>query len=108
MKKSLKPTLTYVLSILGLLCCCIGGLGVLLSGPAALIAHNKIKAAQLDPDAYKGTTKALETAKIIAIIITVINALYLILTIYQISTGDFMEEFQREYQKAMEEMQQTT
>ena len=37
MKKQLNTTLTYALSIIGLLCCCFGGLGFLLSGPAFLI-----------------------------------------------------------------------
>jgi len=52
MKKSLNTTLIYVLSILGLLCCCFAGLGFLLSGPAYLIANKKLKEAQLNPDGY--------------------------------------------------------
>jgi hypothetical protein len=32
MKKQLNTTLIYVLSIFGLLCCCFGGFGFLLSG----------------------------------------------------------------------------
>ena len=53
MKKQLNTTLIYVLSILGLLCCCFGGLGFLLSGPAYLMAHNKVKDASENPMTMK-------------------------------------------------------
>ena len=105
MKKQLNPTLTYVLSIIGLLCCCFGGLGVLLSAPAYFIANNKIKDAQLNPDNYEGDVNAMNTAKIVALVITIINALYLLWTIYRIATGDW-DEIQRAWQEAMEKAQQ--
>ena len=73
MKKQLNTTLTYVLSIIGLLCCCFGGLGFLLSGPAFLIARNKIKDATQNPDEFDGNFKAMNTAKIVALIILIIN-----------------------------------
>ena len=49
MKKQLNTTLIYVLSISGLLCCCIWGLGLFLSGPAFLIAHGKVKDYEQNP-----------------------------------------------------------
>ncbi|WP_044397388.1 CCC motif membrane protein [Lacinutrix sp. Hel_I_90] len=104
MKKKLNPTLVYVLSIIGLLCCCVAGLGVLLSAPAYFIASSKIKAAQLNPEEYEGDIKAMNTAKIVALVITIINAVYLIYNIYYISTGGFEESMQR-YQEMMEQMQ---
>ncbi|WP_452218555.1 CCC motif membrane protein [Lacinutrix undariae] len=104
MKKKLNPTLTYVLSITGLLCCCFGGLGVLLSAPAYFIANSKIKDAQLNPDDYEGDTKAMNTAKIIALVIMIINILYLTYYIYFLSTGGY-EEIMIQYQEAMEQMQ---
>ncbi|WP_034058193.1 CCC motif membrane protein [Lacinutrix jangbogonensis] len=105
MKKKLNPTVVYVLSIVGLLCCCFGGLGILLSAPAYFIAGNKIKDAQLNPDAYEGETKPMETAKLVAMIIMIINVLYLIYTIYQISTIGW-DEMNRTWQEAIEQAQQ--
>ena len=95
MKKQLNPTLTYVLSILGLLCCCFGGLGVILAAPAYFIANNKIKDAQLNPDSYEGNLNAMSTAKTIALVVLIINVLYLIYTIYQISTVGWDEMMER-------------
>ncbi|MBT4915722.1 MAG: hypothetical protein HON66_02750 [Formosa sp.] len=104
MKKQLNTTLTYVLSIIGLLCCCIGGFGFLLSGPAFLIAHNKIKDAKQNPDDYEGNFNAMNTAKIVALIILIINLLYLFYNIYLYSTGGFDDVF-LEFQEAMKEIE---
>ena len=105
MKKSLNTTLIYILSILGLLCCCFGGLGFLLSGPAYLMANKKLKDAQLNPDDYEGNINAMETAKTVALVVLIINVLYLLYTIYSIATGDF-NEVQEEWRKMMEEINQ--
>ena len=106
MKKSLNTTVVYILSIFGLLCCCFGGLGFLLSGPAYLMANKKIKDAELNPEDYEGSVSAMNTAKIVALIILAINLLMFIRTIYVIATGDF-SEFQNEWEKAMEELNQS-
>lgn len=105
MKKSLNTTLIYILSILGLLCCCFGGLGFLLSGPAYLMANKKLKDAQLNPEDYEGNINAMETAKTVALVVLIINVLYLLYTIYSITTGDF-SEVQEEWRKMMEEINQ--
>jgi len=104
MKKQLNPTLVYVLSVLGLICCCFAGLGIVLAGPAYFIANNKIKDAQLNPDDYEGDIKAMETAKIIALVVTIICALYLVYNIYYFSTGGW-EESMEKYKEAMEQFQ---
>ena len=106
MKKSLNTTLVYILSIIGLLCCCFGGLGFLLSGPAYLMANKKIKDAELYPDDYEGSISAMNTAKTVALIILIINVLNLLYSIYVLATGDF-SEFQKEFEKAMEEINQS-
>lgn len=106
MKKSLNTAIIYVLSIVGLLCCCVGGLGFLLSGPAYLMANKKIKDAELNPEDYEGSISAMNTAKTVALVILIINVLYLLYTIYVLATGDF-SEFQKEFEKAMEEMNQS-
>lgn len=104
MKKQLNTTLTYVLSIIGLLCCCFGGLGFLLSGPAFLIARNKIKDATQNPDEFDGNFKAMNTAKIVALIILIINLLYLTYNLYVYSSGGFDDVF-IQFQEAMKEIE---
>ncbi len=104
MKKQLNPTLIYVLSIIGLLCCCVAGFGIFLAGPAYFIANNKIKDAQLNPEEYEGDIKQIETAKIIALVVLIINVLYLIYSIYQISTIGW-DEMMEQSRQMMEEYQ---
>lgn len=104
MKKQLNTTLTYVLSIIGLLCCCFGGLGFLLSGPAFLIARNKIKDATQNPDEFDGNFKAMNTAKIVALIILIINLLYFAYNVYLYSSGGFDDVFVQ-FQEAMKEIE---
>ena len=107
MKKQLNPTLIYVLSILGLLCCCLGGLGVFLAAPAYFIANNKIKNAQLYPDEYEGNIKSMNTAKIIALVVTIICAITLIYNIYDLATGgwesrqEFLKDFMEGYRQGI-------
>lgn len=104
MKKQLNTTLTYVLSIIGLLCCCFSGLGFLLSGPAFLIARNKIKNATQNPDEFDGNFKAMNTAKIVALIILIINLLYFAYNVYLYSSGGFDDVFVK-FQEAMKEIE---
>lgn len=88
--EKLNPTSIYVLSIVSFLCCCFGGLGVLLAGPAFIMANNKLKDANTNPDKYDATSvKNMKTAKIIALVALIINALYLIMTVYRLTTTDW-------------------
>lgn len=104
-KQKLNPTLVYVLAILGLLCCCIGGIGFILAGIAFFIAHSKINNAKLNPEDYEsGSLKAMNTAKTVALIILVINVLYLLYTIYQISTIGW-DELMEQSKEIMEQYQ---
>ena len=104
MKKQLNTTLVYVLSIVGLLCCCFGGLGFLLSGPAYFIAHNKVKDATENPDDYEGNLNAMSTAKTIALVSLIINVLYFIRLLYILYTGDF-DEMQEKWNEIMLEIE---
>ncbi|GAA4810539.1 CCC motif membrane protein [Litoribaculum gwangyangense] len=103
MKKQLNPTLIYVLSILGFICCCLGG--AVLSVPAYIIAHNKVKDAELNPDDYEGDLKAMKTAKIVALISAILSSLMLIRIIYVLVTSDW-DELRRIFEEAMEQAQQ--
>lgn len=85
--QKLNPTIVYVLAIFGLLCCCFGGLGFILSGIAFFIAHNKLNDVKANPENFDmQSVKAMNTAKIVAIVILIINLLYLIKTAYTIYT----------------------
>ena len=103
MKKQLNPTLVYVLSILGFICCCFGG--AVLSIPAYVIAHKKVKDAEENPDDYEGDLKAMKTAKTVALVSAIISTLVLLRVAYVLATGDW-EEFQRVWEEAMEQAQQ--
>ena len=101
-KQQLNPTLVYVLAILGLLCCCIGGAGFIPAGIAFFIATSKLKEAQANPENFDNVS-AMKTAKTVALVILVINLLYLANTIYQISTVGW-DEMMEQSRQMMEEM----
>jgi len=105
-QQKLNPAIVYVLAIIGLLCCCFGGLGVLLAAPAFFIAQSGLKKASLNPDDYdQSSVKAMNTAKIVALVILVINVLYLLATIYRIYTVGW-DELMLQSQEMMEQWQQ--
>jgi len=105
-QQKLNPTIVYILAILGLLCCCIGGFGFILAGIAFIIANSKLKAANMNPENYDASSvKAMNTAKIVALVILIINIVYLILTIYQISTIGW-NEMMEQSREMMEQWQQ--
>ena len=108
-KKSLNPTLVYILSISGLLCCCFGGVGILFSAPAFIISNNKVKDAKINPDDYEGNLNAMNTAKIIALIVLILNGLMVLNLIYSLVTGDFeqnLEQVQEAFEEAMKQQKQ--
>jgi len=97
MNKELKPTVVYVLSSISIFCCCFAGLGILLAGPAFLIANNKLKTA----DGTEHGFKSMKSAKTFALVMLIINGLYLLWSIYSIATGG-LDEFIEAFQKGME------
>ena len=104
-QQKLNPAVVYVLAILGLLCCCLGGIGFIFAGIAFYIAHSKLKDAQMYPEKYEPqSVKAMNTAKIVAMVILIINVLYLLLTIYRIYTIGW-DELMEQSQQMMEELQ---
>jgi hypothetical protein len=107
MKKQLNTTIIYVLSIVGLLCCCFGGLGFLMSGPAYLIANKKVRDASENPDDYDGNLNAMNTAKIVALVSLIINILYFIYAVYLISSGGFDESLEK-WQELMAEIEKNS
>ncbi|MDW5288601.1 CCC motif membrane protein [Formosa sp. PL04] len=84
----LKTTSIYILSGLGLLCCCLGGIGVIFSGIAFYMAYSKLKEVELNPENYENI-EGMTTAKTVSMIILIINVIYLIYYIYRLSTTDW-------------------
>lgn len=93
----LKTTPIYILSTVGLLCCCIAGIGVIPSGIAFYMAHNSLKDVELNPENYDNI-EGMNTAKTIAMVMLIINGIYLLYSIYNIATADWdvvIEQFQQ-------------
>ena len=104
-QEKLNPTIVYVLAIIGLLCCWIMGSGFILAGIAFILATSKLKAAKLNPENFDASSvKAMETAKIVALVILLINVLYLIYSIVQIATIGW-DEVMQQSQQMMEQYQ---
>ncbi|RSK38243.1 CCC motif membrane protein [Mangrovimonas spongiae] len=105
-QQKLNPTVVYILAILGLLCCCFGGLGFILAGIAFFIAMNKLKDAKLHPENYdQSSVKSMDTARIVALVILIINLVYFAATIYRIATVGW-DEMMEQSQQMMEQWQQ--
>jgi len=96
-QQKLNTTIIYVLAILGLLCCCFGGLGFILAGVAYYMAHTKLNEAYLNPEQYTNIS-GMKTAKTVALVILILNLVYLGATVYRISTigWDVLMEQSRE------------
>lgn len=84
-KQKLNTTVVYILSTFGLICCCVGGLGFIPSGIGYFLAHNKLTQYHANPEEFENP-KGMQTAKIIAIVVLLINLAYLAFTIYRIYT----------------------
>jgi hypothetical protein len=94
-QQRLNPTVVYVLAIIGLLCCCFGGLGIFLAGPAFLIAQNNLKKVAENPEDYdQSSVKAMSTAKTVALVILIINGIFLVYNIYDLASGGWEERQQ--------------
>jgi hypothetical protein len=104
-QQKLNPTIVYILAIVGLLCCCFGGIGFILAGIAFILANSKLNAVKLNPEKYEpASIKAMNTAKIVALVILIINLAYLIMTIYRIYTVGW-DEIMEQITIMMEQMQ---
>jgi uncharacterized membrane protein len=69
--QKLNTTAVYILSIVGILCCCIG-LGTIAAIIALVIAINQLKKYNENPELYSNG-KAMKSAKTVAIISLIIS-----------------------------------
>ncbi|MGS2741958.1 CCC motif membrane protein [Sinomicrobium sp. M5D2P17] len=91
-----NATLILILSIGSLLCCCVGGIGVILAIIALVLANKSIKIYKTEPELYDNYN-SIKTGRIIAIVGIVLNVIYFIYTIIIIATygvDGIMEQYQ--------------
>lgn len=100
-KQKLNPTIQYVLSIVGFLCCCFAGLGFIPAAIAFYLANQKLKEAANNPENYDGV-QAMKTAKTVSLVVLILNLLYLVYTIYIITTVGW-DELQNQQQDMIEQ-----
>lgn len=101
-KLKLNTTVIYILSSVGLICCCVGGFGFIPAGIALFLAINKLKEYNANPEDYENP-KAMQTAKTIALVVLILNLAYLAYTIYIISTTGW-DALLEQSRQMMEEM----
>ena len=77
-------TLIYILAIISLPLCCFGGFGILTAGIAYFIANSELKKFYANPDGFSNQDN-IYTGKIIALVVLIINALYMVYVAYSIS-----------------------
>lgn len=106
-QKKLSPTIVYVLSVLSLFCCCFWGFGIIFAGIAFYIAQSKLKLVQANPEDFEpNSVRAMNTAKIVALIMLAINVLYLIYTLYTVYSIGWDELMERS-KEAIQQLQST-
>lgn len=91
-----NAALILILSIGSLLCCCIGGIGVIPAIIALVLANKSIKIYKAEPELYDNYN-SIKTGRIIAIVGIVLNIAYLIYTIVVIAIygiDGIMEQYQ--------------
>ncbi len=89
--QKLNTTAVYILSIVGILCCCIG-LGTIAAVIALIIAINQLKKYNENPELYSNG-KAMKSAKTVAIISLIISIIGLITVIVFFSQFNDQCEF---------------
>ncbi len=95
--------LTYILSGIGLICCCIAGLGFIPAGIAFFIINQKHIELKNNPEAYSNANE-IKTARIVALIVLIINVLYFFRAMYTIYDVGW-DEMMRQSQEMMEQWQ---
>ncbi len=89
-----NETIIIVLGILGYLCCCFAGAGVIPAGIAVFLASKSEKIYASNPELYTNI-KQIKTGKIIALIALVLSILMIIRFIYVFASGDWEAAMQQ-------------
>jgi len=96
-------TIVIVLSIIGLVCCCVAGIpGILFGGIGLILALKDEKLYKENPNDYSNYSQ-LKTAKILAIVALAIGVLYLAYTFFQISQMGGWDAYMEQVQEISEQ-----
>lgn len=79
--QKLNTSLVYILSVVGFLCCCFSGIGVIPAGIAYYLANKGVNEFEANPDEYSNGP-AMKTAKTVSLVVTVIAAIFAAYSIY--------------------------
>ncbi|WP_394750066.1 CCC motif membrane protein [Spongiimicrobium salis] len=93
-----------IMGVLGYLCCCLAGLGIIPSAIGFFLARKSEKMYAANPELYDNASQ-IKTGKIVALIAVILNVLMIVRIIYLLSTigwSEMSEEFMRAYEEAME------
>ena len=102
-----NATLIMVFGIISIVtCCCYGVIGLIFGVIALVLANKAMKLHAENPDMYEGLS-TVKTGRILAIIGIVLNVLYLLMSIWAISTfgWETLQDPQR-MQEILEQYQQ--
>ncbi|OUS21663.1 hypothetical protein A9Q93_00280 [Nonlabens dokdonensis] len=98
--QKLNTTLVYILSIVGLICCCWPfGIAIIPTGIAFFIASKEMKKYEASPESYSNGD-AMKTAKTVSLIIFILASLYLLYFIYGVATTPW-DQVMSGYEDAM-------
>lgn len=98
-----NSTMIIVLSIVGYLCCCLAGLGIIPSAIAFFMANKSQKIYTEDPELYDNASQ-IKTGRILAIVALALNVLMIIRWIYVISTGG-LDAISEAWEQVMEQIE---
>ncbi len=93
-----------VLSILGIVCCCIPVIGIIFAVIAFFMANSAEKTYKLNPDLYENYSQ-IKTGKIIAIVAIVLNILNIAYSIYSIQALGGWDAYMEQVQSMIEAYQ---
>ncbi|MEP2279604.1 CCC motif membrane protein [Maribacter sp.] len=83
-----NATLILVLGIVGYLCCCFAGIGIIPAGIAFFLATKSEKIYKESPETYDNYQQ-IKTGKIVSLIALILCALMVIRFIYVLTTSDW-------------------
>lgn len=83
--QKLNTTTVYILAVLGFLCCCCNGIGVIFAAIGFFIAHQGVKNWQANPDAYSNGPQ-MKTARTVALVALILSGLAAAYTLYGYAT----------------------
>lgn len=93
--QKLNTTLVYILSIVGFLCCCINGIGVIPAGIGYYLANKGVKQYEANPEDYSNGN-AMKTAKTVSLVVTIIAGLIAAWSIYTYTTTTEEERIEQQ------------